>query len=125
MPRNSRNIDSFDLRELFCIPPTARAILRGHIKIAVITYTRTFLGKQLYKRPRGIRRDYYQDRVEMYQVFDSVFQVCTEKITVYRINLLQVQKNWFVILFQVDSIYIQRSKKKLEQVRRREVASSV
>ena len=35
-----------------------------------------------------------------------MFQVGTEKITVYHINLLKVQKNWFVILFQVDSTYI-------------------
>ena len=39
----------------------------------------------------------------------SVFQVCTEKITVYQIKLLKVQKNWFVILFQVDSTYISNS----------------
>ena len=41
-----------------------------------------------------------------------MFQVCTKKITVYRINPLQVQKNWFVILFQVDSTYISKSVKK-------------
>ena len=41
-----------------------------------------------------------------------MFQVCTEKITVYQINLLKVQKNWFMILFQVDSIYISKSVKK-------------
>ena len=41
-----------------------------------------------------------------------MFQVGTEKITVYQINLLKVQKNWFVILFQVDSTYISKSVKK-------------
>ena len=54
----------------------------------------------------------------------SVFQVCTEKFTVYQINLLKVQKNWFVTLFQVDSTYISKSVKKPEKVRRREVNSS-
>ena len=38
-----------------------------------------------------------------------MFQVGTEKITVYQINLLKVQKNWFVILFQVDSTYTSNS----------------
>ena len=38
--------------------------------------------------------------------------MCTEKFTVYQINLLKVRKNWFVILFQVDSTYISKSVKK-------------
>ena len=41
-----------------------------------------------------------------------MFQVGTEKITVYQKKLLKVQKNWFVILSQVDSPYISKSVKK-------------
>ena len=39
-----------------------------------------------------------------------MFYVYTEKITVYQINLLKVQKNW--LLFQLDSTYISKSVKK-------------
>ena len=50
----------------------------------------------------------------MYQVFFyslslrdvSVSEVCNQKITVYRINLLKC-KNWYVILLKVDSTRIQ------------------
>ena len=41
-----------------------------------------------------------------------MFQACTEKITVHQLNLLKVQKNWLVILFQVDLTYISKSVKK-------------
>ena len=67
----------------------------------------------------------------MYQVFFilvlRVFSVLSVKSENYSIPNKPVvsAKNWYVILFQVDSIYIQISPKKPEQVQRREVTGSV
>ena len=98
MPGYSRNIDSFDFRELFRIPPIARAILRGHIKIAVIQIVLINSHEDSFRYISGhavLDGDTIKIEQKCTRFFllspsaSSVIQVCTEKITVHhRINLL-------------------------------------